>query len=79
MRIGIGHPGRKELVHGYVLHDFAKADREWLDVLLDAVADAAPALARREFASFQNKVHLALNPEPEKPPRVSGGGARETF
>jgi len=78
VRMGIGHPGLKELVHGYVLHDFAKADRDWLEPLLEAVADAAPALARREFASFQNKVHLALNPEPVKPARMPSGGARET-
>ena len=26
VRIGVGHPGRKEAVAGYVLHDFAKAD-----------------------------------------------------
>ena len=77
VRLGIGHPGLKELVHGYVLHDFAKADREWLEVLIDAVADAAPELAARQFASFQNKVHLALNPEPEKPPRQPGGDAKE--
>src|SRR5690606_24769741 len=36
VRIGIGHPGAKELVHNYVLGDFAKADREWLEPLLDA-------------------------------------------
>ena len=77
VRLGIGHPGLKELVHGYVLHDFAKADREWLDVLLEAVAEAAPALASRQFASFQNKVHLALNPEPEKPPRLPAGNTGE--
>jgi hypothetical protein len=45
---------------------------EWLEPLLDAIAEAAPELARREFASFQNKVHLALNPKPEKPPRLAG-------
>jgi peptidyl-tRNA hydrolase, PTH1 family len=78
VRLGIGHPGNKDLVHFYVLHDFAKADREWLEPLLDGIADAAENLARREFASFQNKVHLALNPEPEKPPRAAGGGAAET-
>lgn len=82
VRLGIGHPGHKDLVQVYVLHDFAKADREWLAPLLDAIAEAAPKLARREFASFQNKVHLALNPkpgpEPEKPPRLPSGGARET-
>jgi PTH1 family peptidyl-tRNA hydrolase len=37
VRIGIGHPGSKELVHGYVLHDFAKADAAWLQPLLDAI------------------------------------------
>ena len=75
VRLGIGHPGIKELVHAYVLHDFAKSDREWLEPLLDGIAEAAETLARREFASFQNKVHLALNPEPEKPrnPAASGG------
>jgi hypothetical protein len=78
VRLGIGHPGNKDLVHSYVLHDFAKADREWLEPLLDGIADAAENLARREFASFQNKVHLALNPEPEKPPRRPGGGAAES-
>ena len=41
VRIGIGHPGSKELVHGYVLHDFAKADAAWLEPLLDAVAEAS--------------------------------------
>ena len=41
VRIGVGHPGVKELVHGHVLGDFAKADREWLDPLLDAIADNA--------------------------------------
>jgi peptidyl-tRNA hydrolase, PTH1 family len=78
VRLGIGHPGNKDLVHFYVLHDFAKSDREWLEPLLDGIADAAENLARREFASFQNKVHLALNPEPEKPQRSAGGGAAET-
>lgn len=78
VRLGIGHPGLKDLVHMYVLHDFAKADAAWLEVLLDAVAEEAPALARREFASFQNKVHLTLNPEPEKPPRAAPHGAGET-
>ena len=60
MRIGIGHPGAKELVNGYVLHDFAKADREWIDPLLAAVADHAPLLAKGEDASFMNRVHLAV-------------------
>jgi PTH1 family peptidyl-tRNA hydrolase len=65
MRIGIGHPGAKELVNGYVLHDFAKADRDWLDPLLTAIAENAPLLARGEDASFMNRVHLAVAGESE--------------
>ena len=60
VRIGIGHPGDKALVHAYVLHDFAKAEEPWVEDLCRASADAAPLLARGDDASFQNKVHLAL-------------------
>jgi peptidyl-tRNA hydrolase, PTH1 family len=64
VRIGIGHPGVKELVQYHVLHDFAKADEEWLPTLMDAIAEHAPLIAESKAASFQNKTHLALNPEP---------------
>jgi PTH1 family peptidyl-tRNA hydrolase len=60
VRIGIGHPGVKELVHPYVLSDFAKSDRLWVETLTDIIADNADLLARGEDASFQNKVHLAM-------------------
>jgi PTH1 family peptidyl-tRNA hydrolase len=46
VRLGIGHPGDKARVHGYVLGDFGKEDQEWVPPLLDAVADAAPLLAQ---------------------------------
>ena len=69
VRLGIGHPGQKELVHAHVLSDFAKADKAWLEPLLDAVADHAGLLVQGEEGSFQNKVHLALHPAPEKPPK----------
>ena len=61
VRIGIGHPGVKELVHPYVLSDFAKSDREWVDALCAEIADAAELLARGQDSSFQNKVHLAMH------------------
>ncbi len=67
VRLGIGHPGDKNLVHPHVLSDFAKSDKVWLAQLLEAVADYAPLLVEGENGTFQNKVHLALNPEPEKP------------
>lgn len=60
VRIGIGHPGAKEMVHGHVLGDFAKADREWLETLLDAIADSADLLARGDDSGFMNRVTLAL-------------------
>jgi PTH1 family peptidyl-tRNA hydrolase len=66
MRIGIGHPGAKELVNGYVLHDFAKADREWIDPLLGAVAENAVYLAANNDANFMNRVHLATAGEEER-------------
>ena len=60
VRIGIGHPGVKELVHPYVLSDFAKDERPWVAALCEVIADHAELLARGEDASFQNKVHLAM-------------------
>ncbi len=60
VRIGVSHPGVKEMVHGHVLGDFAKADREWLDVLLDTIADDAELLAKGDDNSFMNRVTLAL-------------------
>ncbi|TIM29222.1 MAG: aminoacyl-tRNA hydrolase [Mesorhizobium sp.] len=60
VRIGVGHPGVKEMVHGHVLGDFAKSDREWLDALLDTIADAAGLLAKGDDNSFMNRVTLAL-------------------
>src|SRR5687768_14161030 len=82
MRIGIGHPGAKELVHGYVLRDFAKADRDWVEPLLSAVAENAPLLAKGEDATFMNRVHLALAPAEEKsgaaePARPAGAASPE--
>ncbi len=60
VRLGIGHPGIKEIVHSYVLSDFTRGEREWVQTLCAAVAENAVLLARGEDASFQNKVHLAM-------------------
>jgi PTH1 family peptidyl-tRNA hydrolase len=60
VRIGIGHPGDKDLVHAYVLSDFARSEEAWVEDLCHACADAAPLLAKGDDASFQNKVHLAM-------------------
>src|SRR5438477_4258146 len=60
VRLGIGHPGIKELVHGHVLSDFAKRDRPWVEALIGAVADNAALIAADRDSSFQNKVHLTM-------------------
>ncbi|MCB1543683.1 MAG: aminoacyl-tRNA hydrolase, partial [Rhodoblastus sp.] len=60
VRFGIGHPGDKNLVHSYVLNDFAKSEEGWVETLCDAVARNASLIAKGDDASFQNKVHLAM-------------------
>jgi PTH1 family peptidyl-tRNA hydrolase len=60
VRIGIGHPGIKELVHSYVLSDFAKSERPWVEALCEAIADNAALLTTDRDSTFQNKVHLAM-------------------
>jgi PTH1 family peptidyl-tRNA hydrolase len=60
-RLGIGHPGIKDLVYPYVLSDFAKADRPWLEALCEVIADNAELLAAGSDATFQNRVHLAMD------------------
>ena len=60
VRLGIGHPGVKELVHGHVLSDFAKADNDWVTTLCDAVAEHAALIVKGTDATFANRVHLAM-------------------
>jgi len=68
VRIGIGHPGRKDAVSGYVLHDFAKADHAWLEPLLGAIAEAAPHLAEGASDKFQSMVaHKTQSHEEDAP------------
>ena len=72
VRLGIGRPDDKDGVADYVLQDFAKADRAWLDKLLDALAEHMPILAAGDEASFMNRVALALKPPRPKPSRPTG-------
>lgn len=69
VRLGIGHPGAKELVHAHVLGDFAKADQEWLDRLLDDIAINAPLLLKGDGSQFMNRL-AGVAPEPAKKPAV---------
>lgn len=78
LRLGIGHPGDKERVHGHVLGDFAKADRVWLEPLLDAIADNATMLVKAEDSQLMNKLALATGskPEAEKPAKAAKPAAQ---
>jgi peptidyl-tRNA hydrolase, PTH1 family len=60
VRLGIGHPGDKDLVYPYVLSDFFKEERPQVEAMTDAVAAAAEFLAAGRPEEFQNRVHLAL-------------------
>lgn len=72
VRIGIGHPGSKDAVVHYVLADFAKSERDWVRDMLDAIADAAPHLAKGDDSRFLTDVArktqaTADEPDEEKP------------
>jgi len=66
MRIGIGHPGNSQAVHSYVLKDFSKLDREWVDPMIDAIAEHIKLLVDGHDSTFANKVHLTLHPPKQK-------------
>ncbi len=62
VRLGVGHPGHKDAVPGYVLRDFAKADENWLDDVLRGISDGAPELARGNTSKFMNAVAMRVSP-----------------
>jgi peptidyl-tRNA hydrolase, PTH1 family len=80
LRIGVGHPGVKEAVPHYVLHDFPKGDAEWLAPLIDAIADNAPLLAQGKDNTFANRLHALTEPEknakPEAPAKAAAAKAK---
>lgn len=69
VRLGVGHPGQKELVHGHVLSDFAKAERPVIERVIDAIAEAIPILVAGDDGAFMSRVALTVFPPPPKPPR----------
>ena len=67
VRLGIGHPGPKEMVTPHVLGDFSKVDGEWLDPLLDAIGDNAELLVRGQNDRYLNRLVQALEKAPALP------------
>ncbi len=75
VRLGVGHPGHKDLVHGYVLSDFAKAEQPLRDKVIDQVAGELPTLIAGDSLAFMSHVAQALapprpkaKPEDKRPP-----------
>ncbi|MBB5723747.1 PTH1 family peptidyl-tRNA hydrolase [Loktanella ponticola] len=62
VRLGVGHPGHKDAVPGYVLRDFAKADQDWLDDVLRGISDGIEKLANGDSGKFLNAVALRVAP-----------------
>ena len=61
VRLGVGHPGNKDMMEAYVLQDFAKSERPWVEALSEIVADNVALLIEGKDSTFQNKVHLAMS------------------
>jgi PTH1 family peptidyl-tRNA hydrolase len=60
VRIGIGHPGHKDRVHGYVLGNYAKAEIDPLTDMLGAIAAGAEWLAKGDDVRFMSDVAARL-------------------
>jgi len=70
-RMGIGHPGDKDRVLGYVLANFRSEELGWVEALCDACAQAAPLLAQGQDERYQAEV-MRLAPAEKADPRQPG-------
>ena len=75
VRIGVGHPGDRDRVTSHVLNGFSKADKQWLDPLIDAIADALPLLVGGDESGFMTRVALLINPPEKKKATAAEDGA----
>ncbi|MEQ8322868.1 MAG: aminoacyl-tRNA hydrolase [Rhodospirillales bacterium] len=75
VRMGVGHPGDKGEVKNYVLRDFAKADGEWLDPMLDGCAEFLDDVLSGDDPSFMSKVAHRISPNRPNAPRPGTDGS----
>ncbi len=72
VRLGIGHPGDKDRVTGYVLGNFAKAEEEELEKFIKTIVDNVPYLLQNKDEDFMTKVALVMNPpRPKKEKKLN--------
>jgi len=76
VRLGIGHPGDKNRVSGYVLHDFARSEEALLSNILDGFSDGFSKLVKGDASGFQNAVALKANPPKKAPGKTPPHAAR---
>ncbi len=62
VRLGVGHPGHKDAVPGYVLRDFPKADADWLDDEMRGIGDGIEHLIAGDGGKFLNAIALRVAP-----------------
>ena len=67
VRVGIGHPGDKDLVSDYVLSDFAKAEKPLASQMVDEITKYIDLLIKGDDAGFMNKI--------ANPALVAGSGS----
>jgi peptidyl-tRNA hydrolase, PTH1 family len=66
IRLGVGHPGEKELVRNFVLMDFDSDERPQVEKIVQACAEALPLFFARGENEFMNRVTVTLNPPPKR-------------
>ncbi|NQV85242.1 MAG: aminoacyl-tRNA hydrolase [Rhodospirillales bacterium] len=69
VRLGIGHPGDKDQVSGHVLKDFSKADGEWLDKVITAIAAHVGLLVAGRDSDFMGQVAQDISPPRANKPK----------
>lgn len=74
VRLGVGHPGNPDRVEGYVLKDFIKSDRDWLERMIDAVANAVPLLVAGDAPGYMTRVALLAPASGDKTPADKAPG-----
>lgn len=84
IRLGIGHPGHKDLVSGYVLRDFAKADQPWVEALCDEMARSIDLALDGKDSDLNARLNEATaqyrsdKPATEKKPKSPGTGGGQS-
>ena len=62
VRIGIGHPGRKELVLAHVLNDFSEQEKNgWVENMLIAMTEHLDLLIQGDTNSLMSKIASTIN------------------